>query len=139
MVRTKFNEETVKNLLTYYENGIPLKYASELAGVSRRTVYDWKTKGENAKSGKYKKFVDDLNKARAKFVAYHHNKLNESSDPRVSQYLLQVTDPETYVIEKRFKTDNSSEIRVEEVKTLKERDKENEDYFRQLEKDMENE
>lgn len=109
----KFNETTCSQIITYYENGLPLKYASELAGVSRQTVYNWKTKGENARSGKYKKFAEDLKKAKAKFVAYHLNRLNESKDPWTSKYLLEVTDPQTFVVEKKLKTSNDTKVKVD--------------------------
>ncbi|WP_158499617.1 hypothetical protein [Methanobrevibacter olleyae] len=89
---------------------MPLKYAAELAGIHSNTIYYWKKKGEKAKSGKYRQFYLDLLRAKAKFVAFHVNKLNESDNPWTSKYLLEVTDPDTYVIEKRLKTSNDTNI-----------------------------
>ena len=146
MAKTKFTEEIATQILTFYENGLPMKYASELAGVHRSTVYNWLKKGEAAKSGKYRKFYLDHLKAKSKFVAYHVNKLNESDADWVSKYLLEVTDPETFVVEKKVQTTTDAEVKVEgavegrvdlNVKPLSERLEDYENYFIQIETEAE--
>ena len=137
MPKKKFNDEIVTRILTFYENGLPLKYASELAGVHRTTVYKWLDKGKKARSGKYRQFYLDLQKAKAKFIAFHVNKLNESDDTWTSKYLLEVTDPDTFVIEKKLKTSNDTELKMRDVKPLKERIEEYENYYSEIEQELE--
>jgi transposase len=138
LAKTKFTEEITTQIVTFYENGLPIKYASELAGVHRSTVYKWLKKGEAAKSGKYRKFYLDILRAKSKFVAYHVNKLNESDADWTSKYLLEVTDPETFVVEKKVQTTTDAEVKVENkvemtVKPLSERLEDYENYFTQIE------
>jgi len=94
----KFNEEICKELIIAHENGLPRNACASIVGINRRTLYDWLKKGEKAKTGKYHDFYLRWLKAEARFQAYHLKKINDSKSWTASQYLLQVTDPETFVI-----------------------------------------
>jgi len=98
IIMAKFNEEICKELIIAHENGLPRNACASIVGINRRTLYDWLKKGEKAKSGKYHDFYLRWLKAEARFQAYHLKKINDSKSWTASQYLLQVTDPETYVV-----------------------------------------
>ena len=55
-------------------------------------------KGEKAKSGKYRKFYQDMQRARAKFIQKNMKDIQENKSWMAKQYLLQVTDPEQFVV-----------------------------------------
>lgn len=93
---TKFTPELAMDLCTARENGLPVKDCADFIGIHRDTVYRWLKKGENAKSGRYREFYKNWVKATSKFKLYHLKKINDSKDWRASQYLLSVTDPETF-------------------------------------------
>jgi transposase len=95
---TKFNEETCKCLVDNYSKGLTITDCANIAGIDRRTVHRWIEKGEKARSGKYKQFYLEMQKAKSKFKDHHLRKIAEAKDWRASQYLLQVTDSETYVV-----------------------------------------
>jgi transposase len=95
---TKFNEETCKCLVDNYSKGLTITDCANIAGIDRRTVHRWIEKGEKARSGKYKQFYLEMQKAKSKFKEHHLRKIAEAKDWRASQYLLQVTDSETYVV-----------------------------------------
>ena len=98
MARTKFNDEIVDNLCTAHENGLPQKACAQLCGIDRKTLYRWLKRGEEAKSGKYKEFYLRWEKSHAKFQLYHLKKINDSKSWMASQYLLQVSDPDAFVV-----------------------------------------
>lgn len=98
MTITKFNEETCKCLVDNYSKGLTITDCANIAGIDRRTVHRWIQKGEKARSGKYKQFYLEMQKAKSKFKEHHLRKIAEAKDWRASQYLLQVTDSETYVV-----------------------------------------
>lgn len=98
MTITKFNEETCKCLVDNYSKGLTITDCANIAGIDRRTVHRWIEKGEKARSGKYKQFYLEMQKAKSKFKEHHLRKIAEAKDWRASQYLLQVTDSETYVV-----------------------------------------
>ena len=95
---SKFNEEICDELCAYYEEGLPQKTCADLCGIGRATLNRWLDKGKNAKSGKYRNFYLRWCRAKAKFIQHHTNKIADNSSWLASQYLLQVTDPETYVV-----------------------------------------
>ena len=95
---TKFNEQICEELCSYYEEGLPQKTCADLCGISRMTLNRWVEKGRNAKSGKYRDFYLRWCKSKAKFIQHHTNKIADNPSWLASQYLLQVTDPETYVV-----------------------------------------
>ena len=81
-----------------YSKGLTITDCANIAGIDRRTVHRWIEKGEKARSGKYKQFYLEMQKAKSKFKEHHLRKIAEAKDWRASQYLLQVTDSETYVV-----------------------------------------
>lgn len=109
---TKFNDDITQNLVSFYSDGLPLKHCASAVGISRDTLYRWMKKGKEAKSGKYHQFYKDMQKARAKFIAYHQKKINDSKDWRASQYLLQVTSPADYVLENKYKIESEQKVEV---------------------------
>lgn len=106
----KFNDEITKEIIKLYEEGIPLKYCASAVGIDRTTIYRWVEKGKKAKSGKYHDFYLNMQRARASFIAHHQQKIAENKDWRASQYLLQVTSPDVYVVTEQ--TEVKSEVNI---------------------------
>ena len=96
--RPKFSDEICNCLIENYGNGIPLKYCADAVGIHRNTLYYWMDKGKNAKSGKYRDFYLEMQKAKSKFVSHHMQKIADSKSWTASQYLLQVTDTDQFVV-----------------------------------------
>ena len=94
----KFNEEICNELCQYREEGLDMKYCADLAGIHRNTLTNWINKGKKAKSGKYHDFFLRWKRATAKYIRLHQNHIAESNSWLAHQYLLQVTDPELYVV-----------------------------------------
>ena len=49
------------------DEGLPYNRACQLAGVSETTFYVWKSKGQKAKRGKFREFLESIEKAVAQF------------------------------------------------------------------------
>lgn len=107
---TKFNEEICKEIIIAHENGLPRNACASIVGINRRTLYDWLKKGEKAKSGKYHEFYIRWLKAEARYQAYHLKRINDSKDWRASQYLLQVTDPESFVVKEKREIEAKADL-----------------------------
>lgn len=108
---TKFNQKITEEIIQLYSQGVPLKHCASAVGIDRTTIRNWMNKGKNAKSGAYRKFYLDMMKARAEFILYHQNKVANNKDWRASKYLLEVTEPETFVIEKKIATEVNADVR----------------------------
>lgn len=95
---TKFNEQICEELCALHSEGLPQKSCADLVGIDRKTLYNWIQKGKNAKSGKYRQFYINWIKAAAKFEREHLGHISDSPSWLAHQYLLQVKDPDTYVV-----------------------------------------
>jgi hypothetical protein len=112
----KFNEQICEELCALHSEGLPQKSCADLVGIDRKTLYNWIQKGKNAKRGKYREFYINWIRASAKYEREHLNHISDSSSWMAHQYLLQVKDPETYVVaekqemEANLKTDASVNV-----------------------------
>ena len=96
-----------------HSEGLPLKYCADIAGVDRRTIYNWMDKGEKAKSGKYRDFYLDMQRARAKFILHHQRTIANSPSWMASQYLIQCVDPDEYVVAEKQKIESETKATIE--------------------------
>lgn len=79
----KIDEEIIDIICTEIKRGVPLKYASEIAGVSAQTVKKWEKRGseEDEESNSiYRRFYDEYKRAQALAVAYRVETLRRASD-----------------------------------------------------------
>ena len=72
-------------------------------------------KGEKARSGKYREFYIDMQKARAKFIKSNIKDIQDNKSWMAKQYLLQVTDPEQFVVaeKQQIEAETKSTIQAE--------------------------
>jgi lauroyl/myristoyl acyltransferase len=63
--RSKLTDEIERKICNGIKLGLKYEQAALVAGISVRSLYNWKEKGEKAKSGKYFQFVQSLKKAEA--------------------------------------------------------------------------
>ena len=142
----KFNEQICEEIIIAHENGLPQKACAGMVGIDRKTLYNWLQKGKKAKSGKFRDFYLRWLKAEARFQAYHLKKINDSKSWVASQYLLQVTDPDAYVVAEKKEVDakieSDNEVKIENKSVfdeITELDKELEEYYDNTGKDTDSE
>ena len=109
----KFSEETCQCLIENYSKGLPLKYCADIAGIDRRTVHRWMEKGRESKRGKYRDFYIDMQRAKSKFVSKHIQKIQDNKSWMSSQYLLQVTDPDEFVVAEKQKIESETKATIQ--------------------------
>lgn len=95
---TKFNQDICNDLCQLYGQGLSQTDCADIVGISRRTLHRWLEKGKNAKSGRYRQFYLQWRKAKAEYKQKHISHINNSSSWLAHQYMLQVVDPDTYVV-----------------------------------------
>ena len=105
---TKFTERVAENIAMAYGNGLPLKYCAQMNGVDPATLWRWRKKGAKAKSGKYKKFYDVMVQAKANYIMYHLQALNNSDNDNTHFRLLETADPDEFSI--KNKIEHSGEV-----------------------------
>ena len=111
--KPKFSDEVCDCLVENYGKGIPLKYCADIVGIHRNTLLNWMKKGKSAKSGKYRDFYIDMQRAKSKFIAHHIGKIEANKSWMSSQYLLQVTDPDEFVVAEKQKIESETKATIQ--------------------------
>jgi hypothetical protein len=76
--KSKFDDHKDR-LLKAIATGVSYKDACAIAGIDETTFYNWKAKGEKAKSGKFAEFFQDIKKANATATAKHVQNINRAA------------------------------------------------------------
>lgn len=113
MAKPKFSEELCECLVENYGKGLPLKYCADAVGIHRNTLLNWMKKGESARSGKYRDFYLDMQRAKSKFISHHLQKIQDNKSWMSSQYLLQVTDPDEFVVAEKQKIESETKATIQ--------------------------
>lgn len=94
-IMAKLNDEVIEIICTEVKRGVPLKYASEIAGVREGTVISWEKKGKECNEDSpsiYRKFYDEYKRAKALAVAYrveNIRKVGDAGDWRANAWWLE--------------------------------------------------
>ena len=110
---TKFNDQICEELCTLHAEGLPQKTCADLVGIDRKTLYNWIQQGKKARSGKKRDFYIRWVRAAAKYEREHLNQISDSSSWLAHQYLLQVKDPETYVVAEKQQIEAETKQTIE--------------------------
>ena len=130
----KFNDETIQMILKARESGLNQKECAEVAGINEATLYKWLNKGKEARSGKYKKFYNDFQIAKNRNKLFHLKKIHEAEAWTASAWYLERVYPEEFGRKDRMELNHEGKVEVN--KTVKEEEKEADEYFKQLENEM---
>ena len=110
---TKFNDQICEELCTLHSEGLPQKTCADLVGIDRKTLYNWIQQGKKARSGKKRDFYIRWVRAAAKYEREHLKKISGSNSWLAHQYLLQVKDPETYVVAEKQQIEAETKTTLE--------------------------
>lgn len=110
MFMTKFNPEICAELCRLHSDGLTAKACAAMVGITRRTLSNWLKRGSEAKSGAYRQFWLDWEKANAEYQRYHLVAISRSDSWAAHKYLLEVNEPETFVVEQKIKADTNAKV-----------------------------
>lgn len=108
----KFNEQICEELCHLHSQGLPQKSCADLVGIDRKTLYNWIQQGKKSKKGKKRDFYLRWIRAAARYEMEHLGKINDSPSWLAHQYLLQVKDPETYVVAEKQQIEQETKATV---------------------------
>ena len=112
---TKFTPELCDKLCKLRSIGLDKQSCAKKCRINPKTITRWLEKGRNARSGKHHDFYMKWQEADADFELVHLQKIIDNKDWRSSQYLLQVTNPEKYVVVNKTENKNTNTHSFEEL------------------------
>lgn len=78
----KFSKEVCETIYELVGKGYTVEQICAVCDINKSTFYNWKKRGENAKSGKYKQFVNELEKAKSHRKEHFLDKLIEKTEEK---------------------------------------------------------
>ena len=97
------NDTYTKKICDEIKRGMPLTKAALLAGITVPTFYNWYDKGKKAKTGKFKKFYDQVEEAKAYAIALRIENIRQAGADGTWQadaWWLERIDPENFSLKK---------------------------------------
>jgi len=87
MAKTKLTEEKIKHAVQLVEKGHMYKDIYGVLGISKTTWNNWLNKGRHAKSGIYRKFYEEIEKADSRGETYLVDKMMEVGKEEWQMYM----------------------------------------------------
>lgn len=108
----RLTPEVLSEIAKYHGEGMTVKESCQLVGANPRTVYNYISEGRKQKSGKKRNFFLEMEKSNASFIKMVKERMIDSGSPKALEYLLRVTDPDTYNISNKteFKGNVKSDV-----------------------------
>lgn len=118
---SKLTPETCSKICEALEKGHSIRGACGYANISEVTYHNWYNRGKEAKSGKYKQFVCDVDQAKAKATCKVEEVILDviPESPQDAKWWLSKHNPETYV--DRQETTLEAKVETEVTVNLLER------------------
>ena len=136
MNMAKFNDKTIQLILKAREFGLNQKECAEVAGINKTTLYKWLNKGKKAKRGKSRDFYNDFQMAKNRNKLFHLKKIHEAETLTASAWYLERVYPEEFGRKDRMDLNHDGKLEVGSKKSLEEKRIENENYFKELEREL---
>ena len=133
MAKLKLTDQLCDDICNDIKAGVPIKHAAIAHGISKSTFYDWYGKGEQAKSGKFKKFYDKVEEAKSVAVTLRARRIYKAGEDswQADAWWLERVDPDNFgkkdFHDVRMEADVKSEVTVNLLEKIKQKREELDD------------
>lgn len=120
MAKTKLNDKICDEICNDIKAGVPIKHAAISHGISEGTFYNWYNKGEQAKSGKFRKFYDKVKEAKSVAITLRAKRIYKAGEMswQADAWWLERVDPDNFGRKDRLNVESKSEIEHKGFKNL---------------------
>lgn len=134
---SKLTSEVCSKICEALSKGHSNKGACAHAGISEVTYYNWYNRGKNAKSGKYKQFVCDVDNAKSKATHDVEDVILDAipSDISTAKWWLVKHNPDIYGDRTYNETEIKAEVQTEVTLNLIEKMKQKRHELKDLDSD----
>lgn len=129
MAKLKLTDQLCDDICNDIKAGVPIDHAAIAHGITRATFYNWYNKGEDAKSGKFKKFYDKVEEAKSVAITLRARRIYKAGETswQADAWWLERVDPTNFGRKDHININSKSENLNVEVKSTEEALKEHED------------
>lgn len=98
MAKLKLTDQLCDDICNDIKAGVPIDHAAIAHGITRATFYNWYNKGEDAKSGKFKKFYDKVEEAKSVAITLRARRIYKAGETswQADAWWLERVDPTNF-------------------------------------------
>lgn len=98
MAKLKLTDQLCDDICNDIKAGVPIDHAAIAHGITRATFYNWYNKGEDAKSGKFKKFYDKVEEAKSVAITLRARRIYKAGEDnwQADAWWLERVDPDNF-------------------------------------------
>lgn len=138
MAKCKLTDKLCIDICNEIKIGTPMRHAAISHGISHDTFYRWYNKGKNAKSGKFKRFYDNVEEAKSVAIALRARRIHKAGESnwQADAWWLERTAPAEFG-KHEVKVKMQSEVKNNIKGTIKHENKTLEDILKLMCEEME--
>jgi len=112
MAKLKLTDKLCDEICNDIKAGVPINHAAIAHGITRTTFYDWYNKGEQAKSGKFRKFYDKVEEAKSIAITLRARRIYKAGEDnwQADAWWLERVDPDNFGRKDNLNIKSKSEI-----------------------------
>lgn len=117
MAKLKLTDKLCDEICNDIKAGVPIDHASISHGITRQTFYNWYQKGEEAKSGKFKKFYDKVEEAKSIAITLRARRIYKAGETswQADAWWLERVDPANFGRKDHHSVDMNAEVKSENL------------------------
>ena len=98
MAKLKLTDKLCDDICNDIKAGVPIDHAAVAHGITRATFYNWYNKGEDAKTGKFKKFYDKVEEAKSVAITLRARRIYKAGEDnwQADAWWLERVDPDNF-------------------------------------------
>lgn len=112
MAKLKLTDQLCDDICNDIKAGVPIDHAAIAHGITRATFYNWYNKGEDAKSGKFKKFYDKVEEAKSVAITLRARRIYKAGEDnwQADAWWLERVDPDNFGRKDRHEVDMKAQV-----------------------------
>ena len=112
MAKLKLTDQLCDDICNDIKAGVPIDHAAIAHGITRATFYNWYNKGEDAKSGKFKKFYDKVEEAKSVAITLRARRIYKAGETnwQADAWWLERVDPENFGRKDHHQVDMKAQV-----------------------------
>ena len=126
MAKLKLTDQLCDEICNDIKAGVPIAHAAIAHGITRATFYNWYNKGEDAKSGKFKKFYDKVEEAKSVAITLRARRIYKAGEDnwQADAWWLERVDPDNFGRKDHHDVKMKAEVKAEVTLNLLDKIKE---------------
>lgn len=114
MAKLKLTDKLCSEICNDIKAGVPIEHASVAHGITKVTFYNWYKKGEGAKSGKFKRFYDEVEEAKSVAITLRARRIYNAGEDnwKADAWWLERIDPDNFARKNKHEVEAKAEVEV---------------------------